>query len=165
LIILIIILFCVKYIDYKQFKFYKTIGDRGENIVYNKLKQLGQEYIIQNNVYLGKAQIDHMVIHHRDIFVIETKLWGGIITGQYNDKKWQQNINNNIKYLNNPILQNQFHCSQVKKAYPGYKIYSIVVFVNNNNVPKYSCIVSVNNLLDFIKSASNKYSNRLPAEV
>lgn len=134
------------------------IGDIGESIVANRLKQLSSDFIVMNDVYLDNAQIDHLVVNHecKLVFVIETKLWAGIITGNSDDEKWKQNKNGEIRYFNNPIEQNRYHCNAVKRHYKGYEINSIVVFVNNKNVPKNKYIVSVNGLVKHINKTIDK---------
>jgi hypothetical protein len=162
LIGLMLLYIAVWYIKRNQYKRYKTIGDVGESIVSKELNKLGNDYTVMNNVHIGKCQIDHMVIckSTRIIFVIETKLWSGIITGDYNDKQWRQDKNGVVKYLDNPILQNRFHCNTVRKRYKNYKIYSVVCFINSDNVPRYKCIVRVNELARYINNTSNKLCNK-----
>lgn len=145
-----------------EFKIHKKVGDKGEKIVAQKLSQLNDDYIVINNVHYGRTQIDHLVLCHnrKCIFVIETKMWGGIITGKFNDRQWIQNKNGKFKMLDNPILQNKYHCRVVKKRYPRYEIFNVVVFVGNNNVPESKCIIRVNNLVDYIYKVSNSLSNK-----
>ncbi|BCN30279.1 nuclease-related domain-containing protein [Anaeromicropila herbilytica] len=165
ILILLIICYIIysKYDKYKNYMANKPIGDIGENIVANKLMELDDNYIVNHNVHYGKSQIDHIVVcpTRKSVFVIETKNWRGIITGTYNENKWIQNKNGDIKYLDNPIKQNQYHCSQVKKVYPSYNIYNIVVFINNRNVPRSKYIIDINHLVDYINNISinTKYYN------
>lgn len=134
------------------------IGTFGENIVANHLGQLDENYTVANDIHIGHSQIDHLVINHKLqlCFVIETKYWGGVITGNRNDKYWQQNLNGSFKYLPNPIKQNDFHCREIRKSYKGYHVYSIVVFVKNKNVPHLKQIVDENVVLDYIVYISDK---------
>jgi hypothetical protein len=140
---------------------HKVIGDIGEDIVSKKLESLSEDFVVENSIRIRNSQIDHLVINHNlgVVFVIETKLWGGIITGSYNDSKWIQNKNGELKYFDNPIAQNRFHCNDVRREYKDYKIYNVVVFVRNNNVPSSKCIVKVNELLDFINRECNRQLN------
>jgi hypothetical protein len=159
---LILLYIVVWHIKRNQYKRYKTIGDVGEGIVSKELSKLNEDYIVMNNVHIGKCQIDHMVIckSARIIFIIETKLWGGIITGEYYDKQWRQDKNGVIKYLDNPILQNRYHCNTVSRRYKNYKVYSIICFVNSDNVPRSKCIIRVNELTRYINDTSNKVCNK-----
>ena len=159
LMILILLICCLvlsKFIKYKEFKSNKPAGDYGESIVAKKLSQLSDLFTVSNDVYFGKAQIDHVVICHsrQIIFSIETKLWGGIVTGAVSDKKWVQFNNGNTNYFDNPIIQNQYHCREIRKVYPGYKVYNIVVFVRNTSVPRSSHIITVDKLLHYINKVS-----------
>lgn len=142
-------------IDYKC---HKKIGDIGEDIVTKKLIQLSQDYLVEHDVHIANNQIDHLVINHKlkICFVIETKLWGGIISGSHNDSYWQQEKDGYIKYLPNPIAQNELHCRKVRKRYSDYHVYSIIVFINNANVPHHRCISNENELVNHIYKISNK---------
>lgn len=141
----------------------KTIGDIGENIIINRLSKLSDDYIVEHNVHLGKTQIDHLVINHtlQVCFVIETKMWGGTITGKSNDTYWQQNINGSIHYFKSPYKQNSYHCNVVRKYYSGYKIYNVLVFVNNKNVPHLRCIVDEDEVREYIIEKSNNIAKKL----
>jgi hypothetical protein len=159
---IIIILLCFKIEERKKYKINKVKGDVGENIVANKLKQLDDKFEVYNNVYFEKYQIDHLVINHscKLIFVIETKMWGGIITGKANNDQWQQNKNGKIQYFNNPVLQNRYHCNVIRRYYKRYKIYNIVVFVKNKNVPFSNCVMNEYDLIEYIKKVYNRVYNR-----
>lgn len=161
-VILMLIYLCVSIDNYNNYKVNKVIGDKGESIVKNKLDLLGDDYVVENNVKINGYQIDHLVINHEsmNVFVIETKMWGGIITGDMSDEYWMQNKNGNIKAFYNPILQNRKHCNAVRKHYCGYKIHNVVVFIRNKNTPKSRCIISVNELNDYIYRVCNKVCNR-----
>lgn len=148
-------------IERQQNRDHVYVGNIGEGIVAVKLSALGEEYIVEHNVHMGGVQIDHLVINHelKICFVIETKLWGGVISGKSSDDYWVQNKNGETKYFRNPVKQNAHHCNIVRRYYSGYKVYNVVVFVRGN-APKSRCIVSVNGLADYIIKTSNKVSNR-----
>lgn len=164
---IIIVFWCIGIDERKQFKAYKIIGNKGENIVSIKLKALDENFIVENDVHLGNCQIDHMVINHalNLIYVIETKFWSGIITGDTNEKYWIQDKNGVLKKLYNPILQNRNHCKVVREYYPDYKVYNVVVFVGNKKVPDSRCIFNENDLVPYINRTSNQVSNRGRIEV
>lgn len=159
---IIIFLFFLEHDEQKKYKTCKKTGDIGESIVANKLKKLDDKFVVRNNIHMGRCQIDHLVICHdvKIVFVIETKMWGGIITGNTNDSMWKQNKNGVIKYMDNPIKQNQYHCRVVKNRYIGYEVYNVVVFVNNRNVPNSKYIVSANGLVCYINGVYNRVYNR-----
>jgi hypothetical protein len=79
---------------------HKAIGNVGEQIVRNVLSELPDEFTVMNNVRYRKCQIDHIVICHcrKLVFVIETKMWSGIITGDRNDKMWKVCKNGQAEY-------------------------------------------------------------------
>lgn len=137
----------------------EIIGDLGEDIVIKRINKLGKDFIIDNNVHLDDLQIDHLVVNNslKLCFVIETKMWGGKITGSSKDDLWIQEKDGQIKYLNNPIKQNKCHCDAVRRSYQGYHTYNIVVFVKNKNVPRSRCIVDENGVRDYINKITKKY--------
>lgn len=122
----------------------KKIGNIGERIVRDKLKELPDNFTVLNNVryWFKKCQIDHMVICEdaKLIFVIETKMWG------------------KGKVYGNPIKQNEYHRRVVRRRYKGYKVVSIVVFVGSipREYLKYRCVVNVNGLLDMVNKVYNR---------
>ena len=156
---LLLILIAIYLFVYITRRIAQKNGEAGENIVSNELSKLSGEYFVYNDVKMCGYQIDHIVIHHmsKSVFVIETKMWGGKIVGNYRDKKWIQYKDGNVKFLNNPMIQNSKHCNVVRQKYKGYSIYNVVVFVGNRNIPKYKSVINEDNLINYI---SNKVSNR-----
>lgn len=146
-------------IDKHEYSENKEIGDIGERIVASRLSRLPEDYTVSHDVKYRGVQIDHLVINQKlkIIFVVETKMWGGKVTGSYQDKMWLQVKNGEKKYLDNPIKQNEYHCRVIRKKYIGYTVHSIVVFVRNNNVPKYDKVINENDLLNYIFRLSNRY--------
>ena len=63
---------------------------------------LPSEYYVMDDVVLntvrGTTQIDHIVISKYGVFVIETKNYRGIIYGNDDSKKWNQNIVTDVTY-------------------------------------------------------------------
>ena len=169
IVIVCIVIFAivVKLDNKRKFKRCKRVGDIGENIVASKLKQLSDNFVVKNNVHIGNCQIDHLVICHelKLVFVIETKMWGGVISGGHRDKKWRQDKGNVVNYYDNPIKQNQYHCREVKKYYKGYRVINVVVFINNKNVPKSECIISSGELVNYIQWVYNRVYNRCIVDV
>lgn len=128
----------------------KIKGDLGENKINMILSNLGNLYEVKYDVRVGRAQIDHIVIKDKIIFVIETKRWSGRIIGNKNDDEWQQILGGNSYWCRNPIKQNEYHIQQLKKIYPDYKMVNVVVFVDNNSVPRLKNIVKEDELYNFI---------------
>jgi uncharacterized membrane protein len=57
----------------------------------------------------GTTQIDHVLVSHFGIFVIETKNMGGWIFGREHDKNWTQVFPRNKFLFQNPLRQNYRH--------------------------------------------------------
>lgn len=88
-------------------------GRFSERLVYDKLLQLPDEYVIFNNVLFesngSSTQIDHIVISPYGVFVIETKGYKGLILGGEKSEYWTQVIYKSKHKFYNPILQNDGH--------------------------------------------------------
>ena len=120
----------------------KVKGYVGEKLVAKKLSKLNKrKYKIINNLLLktlkGTAQIDHIVISQYGIFVIETKNYKGIITGNEYDDNWNQILFNNKEVLRNPIKQNNGHIKALKDVIPALrykKINSIILFTKRSKL-------------------------------
>ncbi|MDU5263500.1 MAG: nuclease-related domain-containing protein, partial [Clostridium celatum] len=120
----------------------KVKGYVGEKLVAKKLSKLNKrKYKIINNLLLktsrGTTQIDHIVVSRYGIFVIETKNYKGIITGNEYDDSWNQILFNNKEVLRNPIKQNNGHIKALKDAIPTLKykkIKSIIVFTKRSKL-------------------------------
>lgn len=115
-------------------------GKFGEKQVSYKLSKLVPEkYILLNDLYIPKkdgstAQIDHILISHKGIFVIETKNYKGWILGSENNQYWTQVIYKRKEKLYNPIWQNSMHINVLKdylgEASEDIPIHSVIVFGN-----------------------------------
>ncbi len=115
-------------------------GTFGEMIVTSMLtsKFFGNEerYLV-NNLYFedssGTHQIDHVLIYHKGIFVIETKHIEGVVKGDLNSKDWIS-INGGRQFpLYSPIKQNDTHVRVIKEFFENkFKFFSVVVFTKEN---------------------------------
>ena len=123
-------------------------------MVIKELDKLDSNYSIKNNVHIGGSQIDHLVKckNTRTIFVIETKYWGGTITGKRGDKYWKQLYNGSVKMLYNPVRQNSVHCKNVKRFYFGYDVINLVVFSSKCVFPATKNCMFYKDLVPFILS-------------
>ena len=118
----------------------KIKGYIGEKLVSSRLSKLNKrKYKVINNLLLktsrGTTQIDHIVISQYGVFVIETKNYKGIITGNEYDDNWNQILFNNKEVLRNPIKQNNGHIKALKDVIPTLrykKINSIILFTKRN---------------------------------
>ncbi len=59
------------------------------------------------------TQIDHVVVAGRSIVCIETKNWAGKVSGGRRDKDWTQSRADVTRSLPNPLLQNEYHMTQM----------------------------------------------------
>lgn len=91
-------------------------GLKGEVTVTQALHQtLPNDCYILNDVTIRRgwhsAQIDHVVVTPRGIFLVETKNWRGRITGAEDERRWRQDkgAGQPPVYLANPIMQNRRH--------------------------------------------------------
>lgn len=100
--------------------FFKQIkGFMGEFWVKLRLKTLPKDkYVVLNDIMIYSSstthQIDHLVISDYGIFVIETKMYSGFITGNEYDQKWTRHYGKTKFYFNNPIHQNYGHVLALK---------------------------------------------------
>lgn len=133
-------------------------GRFGEKSLYILLrKNLNKDdYKIINNVYIktksGSAQIDHIIVSRKGIFVIETKTYRGSIYGSKFAKTWTQYIKGNKYPFKNPLHQNYGHIKVLESLNPAFKhidFQSIIAFSGE-------CIlkVSVPNAMHFSKVAN-----------
>lgn len=115
-------------------------GSFGEMIVTSMFtsKFFGQEerYLI-NNLYFedefGTHQIDHILIYHKGIFVIETKHLEGVVLGDLGSKEWYSVIKGRKYPIYSPVRQNDTHVNVIKRFFNNeYKVFSVVVFTKEN---------------------------------
>ena len=118
-------------------------GAAGEKQVAEALARgLPDEYLVLHDVVVSarqKAQCDHLVLGPNGIFVIETKAYGGHLSGGPKDRNWGQTNEYKGKTtrrpLTNPIAQNEYHLEVLRKllgenGYDLSDLRSIVVFTN-----------------------------------
>lgn len=138
-------------------------GARGERRVHSKLRSLSAhgEYRIISDVILptqsDTTQIDHIVISHCGVFVIETKNMSGWIFGAYDQSRWTQVFFRKKFQFQNPTHQNYKHVKAVQEVL-GLKadaVIGIVAFVGSA-VPKTAMpsevVWSLDSLIDRIRS-------------
>lgn len=101
------------------------IGELGEHKINIQLDQLpkGCKYVsdlmvANSKSRTGYSQIDHVVITHQGIFVIETKNYNGEIKGTRDNKSWS--VSNRFK-MYNPFMQNYGHIEAIKSLLPDYQ--------------------------------------------
>lgn len=111
------------------------IGREGEDRVDAVLGSLGRPFL--SNLYLeddqGLTQVDHVVKMPWGIVVIETKTYGGFISGTGDPKRWKQSFRqygSDAYYLfQNPLHQNHRHFHAVRHV-SGLRehVFPVVVF-------------------------------------
>lgn len=123
---------------------YMAAGLRGENEVARILADgLDHSYYLYNDLSIrsgfSRAQIDHLVVSPKGIFLLETKNWRGRLTGDEEDRKWLQHRSPDQppRPLNNPVLQNRRHVAVLEKflqtgGVPAIPIVPMLVFTGRN---------------------------------
>ena len=117
-------------------------GDKGEEKVIEVLSTFKDEYYLINNLMLlgdndVSHQIDHILIRHNGVFVIETKYYHGEITGDATDLMWTKTYFKKgkkvIEKFHNPIKQNNSHIRAIKKVIgKDIPLINFVVFIDND---------------------------------
>ena len=112
-------------------------GYWGEYKVFSVLfKELGFPNKILLNVQIpaenGKTtEIDLILLAPSGIYVFEVKYFSGTVYGGYDSSTWTEyyKTRDSITF-ENPLKQNAYHLSQLKKLFPEAVLYSYVVFSN-----------------------------------
>ncbi|HJH29721.1 MAG TPA: hypothetical protein C5S51_08535 [Methanosarcinaceae archaeon] len=127
-------------------------GAEGEKIVSDILETYPDNWYIFNDMRIGTAQIDHIVICPKGVYTIETKNYKGTIYGNAEDRYWTQVIESEYvedrpyKFYN-PIEQGKKHSFELSKYLSkyGYKsvIHTIVVFTTKSKLKVFSHKVPV----------------------
>jgi len=116
----------------------RIVGMFGENIVSKRLKNLGSDYVVLNNLLLPSTgntkntQIDHVIVSNYGIFCIETKNYEGWIFGNARQEQWTKVMYKKKYRFYNPLRQNYAHCKAIEalieESYPGIKPKGFVAF-------------------------------------
>lgn len=151
----------IKFILDKRRSSPEYIGQKGESLVDNELnpvifkkvshRQVNNVTLVDDNGY--SHQIDHVEIRRNGIFCIETKNYKGWIFGYENQEMWTQTLYNGEKHqFRNPVKQNNSHVYHLNRVLGGkYKIFSVVVFAQNNadkiDIPN---VINLNELKSYL---------------
>ncbi len=112
-------------------------GYYGEYLVFCELyKKVNgiSKFIMNANIPVTEdktTEVDLMMLHETGLYVFEIKHYKGTIYGKSDDAIWTQyfrTVQNST--FKNPVKQNEYHISALKKLYPDMPIYSIIVFTN-----------------------------------
>ena len=162
-VILIFLIFILTCFFTKEGKKNRSIekGIEGEKKVKKILKKLPKEYIVLNDLFINYkdrfAQIDHVILCSKGIFVIETKNYSGKIYGDSYSKYWIQIFNGRKNKFYSPIWQNKTHVNAIKFLLKDYKyvpIYSVILFCGKCNIKKVKSdgsVIHTNKLKKYIK--------------
>lgn len=147
----------------------EAIGDSGEKRVSSFLEDLDcEEYRVYNDLLIRNGnyttQVDHIVISHYGVFVLETKNVHGKVYGSGNAEFWKQYLPDTgyksygctQEYqLRNPVWQNEGHIKTLRKLVFGNDVplYGIVVFPRDTeiNVTASQPVLNMNNVVSYIK--------------
>lgn len=146
-------------------------GKIGEKRVKNTIKKLNPTlYVSIHDLYIpienGKktSQVDHLVLSHKGIYVIETKNYKGWITGSEQSQYWNQTNYKRKDKFNNPLWQNYGHI-QALKTYLGDLVenvpfFSIIVFGDQSELKfksefKNASVIKRNKLIGLINGSTN----------
>ena len=146
----------------------KIIGFMGEFWVKKELRKLPKkDYLILNNLMLKTNntthQIDHVVLSKYGIFVIETKNYDGLITGDKYKDKWCQHLGKKKYYFNNPIHQNYGHIKTLEETLniDKTKFISVICMSNRAKIKvNDKNVIQLDDLTNLIKS----YNTEILAE-
>lgn len=164
-----IILFILFLIFIKKLKRnHKNIkGNVGERRVNKILERLDDSKVLKDVLLKtenGTTQIDHILIHKKGIFVIETKNFDGWIFGSEKDKYWVQSLYKKKSKFYNPIRQNYGHVKAIEKYLPENRrdiLRSIIVFNNQCSFKKLEVttpVLKIKDLLRYINNIDTKIS-------
>jgi restriction system protein len=116
----------------------QTKGSMGEWKVSRMLT--GIEANAMHNVILpgkrGLTQIDHLVLTHSGILVLETKNYGGSLYDQGRRRPWRQRIGSQTHYPHNPLDQNYGHCKAVEAIARHARVEGFVVLAGSGRFPE-----------------------------
>ena len=100
--------------------------------------------------------IDHIIVSKFGIFVVETKQMRGRISGHEHDPEWTQQINNQERTFQNPLLQHERHTKALEEilGLMPNRVFSVIVFVGDNafKTTMVESVTRVNGYIDYIKS-------------
>lgn len=144
-------------------------GYYGEYLLFCELYKLieGNCKLLMNlNVPVGNGkttEIDLLMIHETGFYVFEAKHYKGTIYGDDKGEIWTQyfrTVKNSV--FRNPMLQNEYHLSALKKLFPSVPVKSIIVFTNDDcdiRVDNSNVNISLCNLNNLIMNVTNSFES------
>lgn len=145
------------------------IGNYGELKVERRLRLfISKEDVIIENLLLpdgsGTTEIDKVIISKKGILCIESKFWGGYISGGDTGDWTQTTFYDGVKKqrkLHNPVIQNQGHIKALDKIFNGnYPIFNVVFLVGFTELSANSDYVfDVKRFAEFYKNLEDVLSD------
>lgn len=144
-------------------------GYYGEYLLFCELYKLieGNCKLLMNlNIPVGNGkttEIDLLMIHETGFYVFEAKHYKGTIYGDDKGEIWTQyfrTVKNSV--FRNPMLQNEYHLSALKKLFPSVPVKSIIVFTNDDcdiRVDNSNVNISLCNLNNLIMNVTNSFES------
>jgi len=178
-----IVLFAIAVVFYVCFLIFRKkynillSGVKGENHTLEILKKLPKSFtIITNPVILNRGitlELDFVVIGKNGVFIVESKNYRGIISGQTSSPKWKQikhGKGDNVyeKEVGNPVKQAHRQGRRMLEMFRDFQItadiYPIVYFVDSRSELKIqddaqlnvAVINNENQLIDYIVNSSGR---------
>ncbi|MBQ8895497.1 MAG: NERD domain-containing protein [Clostridia bacterium] len=145
-------------------------GYYGEYLVFCELYKKANgisKFIMNANIPVTEdktTEVDLMMLHETGLYVFEIKHYKGTIYGKSDDATWTQyfrTVQNST--FKNPVKQNEYHISALKKLYPDMPIYSVIVFTNEECEIKITNTVQdlvVSKLSTLFPSLNTFFSNK-----
>ena len=118
-------------------------GAEGEKTVSDILETYPDNWYVFNDMRIGTAQIDHIIVCPKGVYTIETKNYKGAIYGDAEDRYWTQVIEREYveehKYeFYNPAKQGKKHSLELSKYLNKYgyecPVHTIVVFTTKSRL-------------------------------
>jgi hypothetical protein len=112
-------------------------GYYGEYLLFSELYQhiRGSCKILMNlqipSEHGRTTEIDLLLIHETGLYVFEAKHYKGTIYGQIGEQQWTQYFRTASNHsFPNPVLQNQWHITQLRKSISDLPIHSFIIFTS-----------------------------------
>ena len=91
------------------------VGAAGESRVTEVLAGFPKYWYIFNDMFVGRSQIDHIVVCPKGVYTIETKNYQGTIHGNAEKPEWSQVIYSYKTPFYNPVKQGNGHSVSLSK--------------------------------------------------
>ncbi len=91
------------------------VGAVGESRVAEVLASFPKYWYIFNDMFVGRSQIDHIVVCPNGVYTIETKNYQGTIYGNTEKQEWEQYIHSHKTAFYNPVKQGNGHSVSLSK--------------------------------------------------